>query len=146
MYNHKQFGWVTFVGLLCGLLMCLYVYNTSAPFAGMGKWIALSVCILIAVCIPLFSWLTVTIDEKNIVVVFGIGLIRKKIPLSNIKEAVVVKNKWWYGWGIRYVFKSGLMYNVSGLHAVEVTFNTGKKFRIGTDEPEKLKEAIERKI
>jgi hypothetical protein len=35
-----------------------------------------------------------------------------------------------------------MLWNVSGLDAIELTFATGKRFRIGTDEPGKLLEAI----
>jgi len=36
------------------------------------------------------------------------------------------------------------VYNVSGLEAVEVTLRSGKRFRIGTDEPEALLTALQR--
>ena len=35
-----------------------------------------------------------------------------------------------------------LVWNISGLDAVELTYHNGKKFRIGTDEPEALLEAL----
>jgi len=34
------------------------------------------------------------------------------------------------------------MFNVSGLDAVEITLISGKRFRIGTDKPNKVVEAI----
>jgi len=36
----------------------------------------------------------------------------------------------------------GWLYNVSGLDAVEVTTKSGKKYRIGTDVPAELEQAI----
>ena len=35
------------------------------------------------------------------------------------------------------------LWNVSGFRAVELVFKDGKRFRIGTDEPESLIRAIE---
>ena len=35
------------------------------------------------------------------------------------------------------------LWNVSGLQAVELVLNNGKRFRIGTDEPENLVNAIQ---
>jgi hypothetical protein len=35
-----------------------------------------------------------------------------------------------------------MLYSVSGLSAVEVTRNDGSRFRLGTDEPEKLTAAL----
>jgi len=52
-----------------------------------------------------------------------------------------VKNPWYYGWGIRFT-PHGWLYNVSGLHAVEIELKNGKKYRIGTDVPENLEKAI----
>jgi hypothetical protein len=38
------------------------------------------------------------------------------------------------------------MYNVSGFDAVQLQLASGKRFRIGTDEPVQLKSAIDRAI
>jgi len=61
--------------------------------------------------------------------------------LSQVQNAAVVRNKWYYGWGIRLT-PGGWLWNVSGLDAVELTFKNGKKFRIGTDEPDRLLQAL----
>jgi len=53
----------------------------------------------------------------------------------------VVKNHWYYGWGIRLT-PHGVLYNVSGFYAVELRLRTGKEFRIGTDVPQELDAAI----
>jgi hypothetical protein len=47
----------------------------------------------------------------------------------------------WYGWSIRLT-PHGWLYSVSGLAAVELTLQDGKRLRIGTDEPERLCQAI----
>ncbi len=39
-----------------------------------------------------------------------------------------------------------MLYNVSGFDAVEIKLRTGKKFRIGTDVPQELEEAIRQAI
>ena len=39
---------------------------------------------------------------------------------------------------------SGWMFNVSGLDAVELELVNGKRFRIGTEDPSEVVEAIER--
>jgi plasmid stabilization system protein ParE len=48
-----------------------------------------------------------------------------------------------YGWGIRLT-PSGWMFNVSGLDAVELTLRSGKRFRIGTDDPRDVIQALEK--
>jgi hypothetical protein len=56
-----------------------------------------------------------------------------------------VTNPWYYGWGIRWTPK-GPLYNVSGFEAVEIRMLSGKSFRIGTDEPDLLRQAIDKAI
>ena len=52
----------------------------------------------------------------------------------------VVRNRWWYGLGIRW-FPGGTLWNVWGLDAVEFDLGSGRALRIGTDQPEQLLEA-----
>jgi hypothetical protein len=100
---------------------------------------------LLATMILLFGWLTVTVDHEAVRARFGVGLVRKTIPLAAIRDAVRVRNKWHYGWGLR-MGPWGPMFNVSGLDAVEIVKRDGWRFRIGTDEPEALLNAIKMRI
>jgi hypothetical protein len=43
-------------------------------------------------------------------------------------------------------FESSLVYNVSGFDAVEIKLKNGKRYRIGTDEPKDLEQAIRNSI
>jgi hypothetical protein len=80
--------------------------------------------------------------DRNVICYFGPGLIRKKIALADIREVHAVRNSWVAGWGIHWMPGRYWLWNVSGLDAVELTLTSGKKFRIGTDEPESLIRAI----
>jgi len=91
----------------------------------------------------LLGSLTVEIREGFLRWRFGPGLIRKQVRLAEIERTQAVRNRWYYGWGIRLT-PHGWLYNVSGLEAVEVQLHTGKKFRLGTDEPEELVRALRR--
>jgi hypothetical protein len=66
--------------------------------------------------------------------------------LEQITDCKPVKNDWINGWGIHYIGKRCWLYNIAGPDAVELTFKNDKKARIGTDEPEKLAEAITESI
>ena len=72
---------------------------------------------------------------------FGPGLFRKGFAVAEVSDARMVRNRWYYGWGIRYT-PHGWLFNVSGFDAVQIELRSGKKYRIGTDEPKKLCEAI----
>ncbi len=73
---------------------------------------------------------------KLLLASFGIGLIKKKVPLAQIIACAPIRIRWWYGW----------LYNVSGLDAVAITLRTGRKFALGTDDPHGLAAAIQAAI
>ena len=89
----------------------------------------------------LFGTLTVVVDEERLSLRFGVGLIRKSIPLSGVRSFGSVRNPWYYGWGIRFTPR-GTLYNVSGLSAIALLLKNGKHVRVGTDEPEALERAL----
>ncbi len=116
-------------------LMALYGFN----------WVALTVMIIVGFCLVLFATLTVVIEQEVLKVRFGPGIIQKKFMLKDIESCQIVKNHWYYGWGIRLT-PHGWLYNVSGFHAVEIKMKTGKKYRIGTDVPDDLEKTIQQSI
>ena len=139
-YCHTQIGWVMIAALgggiaLVAVLMAVTEFN----------WVALAVLILLGVLLPLLATLTVTIDEEAVRAHFGPGVVRKTFPLKAVESCRVVKNRWYYGWGIRLA-PDGWMFNVSGLHAVELHLKTGKRFRIGTDDPDGLAVALQQAL
>jgi hypothetical protein len=46
------------------------------------------------------------------------------------------------GWGIRYGFKAGKAYNVSGNQGLQLVLKNGNKVLLGTQRPEQLSEAL----
>ncbi len=116
----------------------------AAAAALAREWLPVVGTVALVTCLglALFHALTVEVDRQGVRLRFGIGLIRKSIPLSGIRAAREVENRWWYGWGIRLT-PHGWLWNVSGLKAVELELESGRRFRIGTDEPDRLHAAIE---
>jgi len=101
--------------------------------------------ILVLVCL-LFYGLSTTVSATNITVSFGIGLIHKKIPMQKIKSIQIVESPWYYGWGIRLI-PNGILYNISGQKGVELRFfDTDRVIRIGSKNPEVLKNEIEKSL
>lgn len=139
MYKHTQIGWLTLILLGIGILLTGYFGILYS------NWIALSVFGVLMICTILFSSLTVIVNNNSIEIKFGSGLIRKKFRFEEIESCTVVKNRWWYGWGIRKIPK-GWLFNISGLDAVELLMRNGKVYRIGTDEPQELIEFIQKKL
>jgi hypothetical protein len=105
--------------------------------------IVLGISLLILVtCMVLFGSLTVEVTSSRVRLWFGPGWIRKSLETAEIVEAEMVENPWYYGWGIRLT-PHGWLFNVAGNDAVEIKMRSGRRYRIGTDEPDKLLIAIE---
>jgi len=100
---------------------------------------------LFLIILGMFYRLQVEVDGREIRLNFGWGIIHRRIPLDGVAAVRIVNNKWWYGWGIRLT-PAGWMWNIRGLQAVELEYKNGKRFRIGTDEPEDLAGAINHRI
>lgn len=141
-YRHKQFGTVLVLVSAAAILLVLIVAGPLGTHP-----LILLVLGLLAFALVMFSSLTVMVTASSLVFWFGPGILRKTVPLADITQVEVVRNPWYYGWGIRFTPR-GMLYAVSGLDAVELTRRDGSRLRLGTDEPERLvrvlRQAIER--
>jgi hypothetical protein len=139
-YRHTQFGTLVLVSLIIGICLVLLISSNKG-----SRSLTIFLISILFICIVLFYSLTVEIEDSILKIIFGIGLIQKKIDLTEVKSAKAVRNHWYYGWGIRLT-PHGWLFNVSGLDAVEIILSSGKTYRIGTDRPQELTEAINREI
>ena len=135
MYRHTQIGYLILI-FMAVVALSIFALGPSSvrPVTG-------GVAVLLVVFGVLFSSLTVEIKDGELRFHFGPGFWSKRYPLADITAADVTQNSWWEGWGIR-ITPRGMLYNVSGTDAVEITLRSGQHLRIGTDEPEMLVEAI----
>ena len=135
-HKHTQIGWVIIL-TIGGTVISILAIGLAVEWSP----VAMAVMVLLIIAAALFSTLTTKIRDGAFECRFGPGLIRKRFPLNEIKEARVVRNHWYYGWGIRMT-PDGMLFNVSGLDAVEITLADGSKYRIGTDRPRELEDVI----
>ena len=139
-YEHKQVGYSIIMALAVGFLINVY-FLTTASF----HWSLLIGSVIMAACLAIFSTLKVLITEDVLEIRFGSGIIRKKFALKDLESYQIIKNPWYYGWGIHRT-PHGWLYNVSGFYAVEIKMKTGKRYLIGTDVPNELGKAIQQSI
>lgn len=132
-YKHTQIGWAMIV--VGGVVIA---YATLRGVGSSAMWLVLGV---IAAVIALFSTLTVTADDEALEARFGAGIVRRRLPWSQIRAARLVRNHWLAGLGIRWI-GSGWMFNVSGRDALELELANGRRFRIGTDDPAGLHRVV----
>ena len=135
-YRHTQVGYLMIAVLSAGVLGL-----TASIAFGNGPKVLVVVIAILALCLLLFPTLTAVVQDNRLRCFFGIGLIRREIPVPTILAVSVVRNPWTYGWGLRLI-PGGWLWNVSGFDAVELQLQNGKVFRIGTDEPDALRTAI----
>jgi hypothetical protein len=88
-----------------------------------------------------FSSLTVAVRDGQFSWWFGPGVIKRSVPLSTIAAVEPATTTVWNGWGVHLTAR-GWLYNIAGRKAVLVTLRDGKRFLVGTDEPERLTKAI----
>ena len=139
-YEHTQTGHLIIWSLL-GVTGLIGVSGTFCSSSHRGN--LLIPCVILLITLALFYNLTIRIDGEVLCASFGAGLIRKKVRLADIARCEPIRIRWWYGWGI-HLTPYGWLYNVSGFDAVAITLQNGKKFALGSDDPQGLADAIER--
>ena len=138
-YRHTQLGGVIIVMVMIAFVLVLF----PAWLSGTFHPVQLAVAGVLLVTLALFHSLTVEVKDQNLMCSFGSGLIKKRIPLSDVEKVHIVRNPWYAGWGIRWMPGQYWLWNVSGFQAVELVYKNNTRFRIGTDEPESLVRAIQ---
>jgi len=140
-YYHVQMGWLLIL-TLDAAIVCVVVM--AALFHQFSPVVRVILAIL-AFAEANFFFLAVTVSGEKLRLRFGVGLIRFAVDLAEVTSVRTVTNPWYAGWGIRYM-GDGWLYNVSGLRAVEVGLKSDRKYRVGTDEPERLEAALKQRI
>jgi hypothetical protein len=143
-YQHTQAGWpmrLSFTALALGLVvMCTF----PPPGPGPASVWAMAGGAAVALAVGwLCSSLTTRIDDNVLRFHFGFGWPRKAVPLDDIAAVEVTRTTFWEGWGVHRT-RRGWLYNVSGYDAVLIRRKDDSSLLVGSDEPRRLKSAIER--
>jgi len=140
-YKHTQIGYV-FIFVLVWMLGVTALIVVFAEDEAAEALLVMAISTVIVLLVVFwFSRLTVRVSGSEVRVGFGPGWPRRVFGSYEIVGFRAVRNKWYFGWGVRKI-PDGWMYNVWGLDAVELELASGKKFRIGTNEPDELIAAL----
>jgi hypothetical protein len=141
VYDHTQRAWLL-------PAITLPIVAVSLGSVVLGDSLPGVVWVLVLVGVAVFTWILITFSSLRarvgagvLAVAFGAGWPRRRVALDRVESVRIVRNRWWYGFGIRLI-PGGWLWNVWGLDAVELSLDSGKVFRIGSDEPEQLAAAI----
>lgn len=142
-YRHTQRGRATMLacGLGCVALLAVLALTPQPIPAGAIAAVVFAVAVMLF-CAWAFSALTTEVGNGELSWYFGPGIVRQRIPLTEIARAAPTRTGFWEGIGVHWL--GGWIYNVAMGDAVEVVTTRGKRVRIGTDEPVALASAIER--
>jgi len=142
----SQFGTFT-VSLLFPITAALIIMLINVGLSDlMPAAILGSVIIFLIFCLLFFYQITIYIDNEYVSFKMGIGIFGKKYKIDSLKGCKAVRNPIWYGAGIK-ILPNGILYNVSGLSAIELSFKNKKGIvRIGTDKPNEIAEIINKKL
>ena len=136
IYRRTQISWPTIVPLVAVAAVLIPIFISA--HIDIAIWITVATY---GIILLLFSTLTVTITSDGVLAVFGVGLLRKTLMFADITSFMPVRNTWLNGWGIHY-FQGGVLWNASGLSAIEFKMANGRYVRIGTGEPDQLMIAL----
>ncbi|MFH1074370.1 MAG: hypothetical protein V1752_04690 [Candidatus Firestonebacteria bacterium] len=142
IYKHKQQGW-GIIGIVVVVLVVALFCLVRFGCIGFDPLLAGVVTVILVGM--LFAEMTVIIDGEYLKVSFSMNIINIKFRFDEITSCKVVKNPWYQPWGIHYG-GGRWFYNVSGYDAVEITLKNGNVHIIGTNEPEKLEQAIRKTL
>jgi hypothetical protein len=95
-YKHTQIGYVIIAGLGAGILIVL-----SNLFTQSLDWVVIVIFFIMLIGAVLFAALTIEVADGVLKVSFGPGINRKMVRIADIEACRVVKNPWYYGWGLR---------------------------------------------
>jgi hypothetical protein len=139
-YRHTQFGPPL---LRFGVLAFLIAIGVISAVTGSWTGVATVAVtgLIVATAMFVFSRFTVDVTQEVLIASFGWGWPRRVLRWEEASAVRAVRNRWWYGFGIRW-FPGGILWNVWGLDAVEFDLVKGGKLRIGTDEPDALLAAV----
>ncbi len=140
-YHHRQPAILLRAVLLGGAVACALLSRVIPEVPG----VVVAVVVALVAGAYVFSSLTIHVDEQAVRWAFGPGIIRKAVPLAEIQRADATRTRWYEGWGIHKT-RRGWLYNVSGFDAVVVRRHDGSQFLLGTDEPGRLRDSINRAV
>ena len=144
LYEHTQAGWPMRIAFAAASVMLIVLAAMPELSDDPAPPLVLIAAATFSAVIG-WTWgaLTVRIQDDQLQVRFGLGFPRKTLPLGEIAAVEVTRTTFLEGWGLRRT-RRGWLYNVSGFDAVLLRLTSGRTLMVGTDEPRRLKTAIER--
>jgi hypothetical protein len=138
-YQNKQPG--TALLLIMGAAAC-FISLIAIDESNQVIW---AVVITLGLVSFLFHSLNIEVNDDEIGWSFGPGFWKKTLKKESISGVSIIKTKWYYGLGVRYM-GSGWLYTVSGTTAIQLELKGGSKINLGTNDADNLVKAIQTQL
>ena len=137
VYQRTQYTRSAVLATFFGILLLVLVVGFLDPATALPLPGLVATFVVVSVVFLGYRSLMVTVTPSEVRLAYALGWPNKTIERSRIVAAEPLRIPWWYGGGVRRTPK-GWMWNIWGLQTVQITFSDGKRFLIGTDDPEGL--------
>jgi hypothetical protein len=145
-YRHRQVGWKLIVASAVGLILAGWLAAALSPATrAAAPGLLYGLFAVLAAAALLFGALDVTVDDTQIRIVFGVGIVRKTIELADVVRCDLVPIKVLWGMGVHWT-PSGWLYNVGGGAGVRIEMARERAAIIGSDDAGGLAAAIATRI
>ena len=150
-YKYTQVGFVTIIMILLVGALTWLIFNAAIKSSdGQSETTLKSTGLVVAgffiFVLAAFYSFTIQVAEGKLSFWFGFGVARKSIPLEDIHSVEVVKNPWYYFWGIKSIPRGWLYSIAPGGRVVELVMADGKLIRLGTNRPEDIRQRLAAQI
>jgi hypothetical protein len=140
-YEHSQRAtWMYVIPLALAAVSVWGIFEGSPTPA----WFLMGTNLILLIVIIDFSSLTIAVDSDGVHWFFGFGWPSGHLHFDEIKTVEITRTTILEGWGLHYTIWHGWLWNVWGFQAVRLTYAGGRRVTLGTDDPQGLREAIER--
>lgn len=150
-YRYTQVGILTILMILLAAVFTALMFasgldSTEGGDASVLKVTALVVAGLFVLALASFHSFTIQIAAGKLNFWFGFGVGRKSFPIAGILSVEIVKNPWYYLWGIKSI-PGGWLYSIApGGRVIELIFKDKRKIQLGTNRPEEIKHSLDQAI
>ncbi len=138
-YKKTQYGILLNLLLISSIIFLIVAYYFQIGTKAIPKNISLSILVILVFAWLLTYKLTISIDDEYITAIFGIGLLKRKIPIYEIdfNTLEILKPSALTGIGIRLTPK-GWLWNVKIGKALFFKTKNNKIFFVGTDDADTI--------
>jgi len=145
-YRHRQVGWKLLAVTAVGLTLAAWLAVRASPATRAAvPGLVYGLFAVFGIAALLFATLTVEVNEREIRIVFGVGIVRKTIALADVLRFDVVPVRTLWGWGVHWT-PSGWLYNVGGRSGVCIQMARERAVIVGSDDAGGLWEAIDARM